>query len=67
MIVLFLDKLESAEQEHKKQLDALKCQHEEEIFTLKKEVYILNAKVLYFAVLFFLSFFFFCFPPPPLS
>jgi hypothetical protein len=45
-IVLFLDNLESGEKEHKKQLAALKCKHEEEIFALKKEVYILNAKVL---------------------
>jgi hypothetical protein len=37
--------LESEEQEHKKKLDTLKCKHEEEIFTLKKDVYILNAKV----------------------
>lgn len=51
-VVLFLGKLESGEQEHKKQLDALKCKHEEEILTLKKEVYILNAKVLYFALYF---------------
>ncbi|XP_023701930.1 centrosomal protein of 162 kDa isoform X2 [Cryptotermes secundus] len=41
-------RLESGEQEHKKQLDALKCRHEEEILTLKKEVYILNAKVMDF-------------------
>jgi hypothetical protein len=53
---LFLDKLELEEQEHKKQLDALKYKHEEEIVTLKKEVYILNAKVLYFALYFLIHF-----------
>jgi hypothetical protein len=43
---LFLKaQLESEDQEHKKQLDTLKCKHKEEIFTLKKDVYILNAKV----------------------
>lgn len=51
-VVLFLGKLESGEQKHKKQLDALKCKHEEEILILKKEVYILNARVLYFAIYF---------------
>jgi hypothetical protein len=53
---LFLGKLESGEQEHKKQLDALKCKHEEEILTLKKEAYILNAKVLYFSLYFLIHF-----------
>ncbi|KDR21620.1 hypothetical protein L798_01855 [Zootermopsis nevadensis] len=38
-------KLESEEQGHKRQLDALKCKHEEEMFALKRDIYILNAKI----------------------
>lgn len=30
---------------HKKELDELKCKHEEEMFALKKDQYVLNAKV----------------------
>ncbi|XP_069699622.1 centrosomal protein of 162 kDa [Periplaneta americana] len=37
--------LDAEEQEYKKQLDALKCKHEEEIFNLKKDIYVLNAKI----------------------
>jgi len=43
--ILFSAKLELEKQIHKKELDELKCKHEEEMFTLKKDQYVLNAKV----------------------
>jgi len=43
--VLFSAKLELEKQIHKKELDELKCKHEEEMFTLKKDQYVLNAEV----------------------
>lgn len=43
--ILFSAKLDLEKQIHKKELHELKCKHEEEIFTLKKDQYVLNAKV----------------------
>ncbi|KAJ9594116.1 hypothetical protein L9F63_014432 [Diploptera punctata] len=37
--------LSTQEREHKKQLDSVRCKHEEEMFEVKKEVIVLNAKV----------------------
>lgn len=43
--ILFSAKLDLKKQIHKKELDELKCKHEEEMFTLKKDQYVLNAEV----------------------